>query len=203
MVQRRAHRRIFNLKRLSYGPARALLALSFGVAASAQAAVLDLDWAGLIPSAAHQAPLEKRDGTVAFGQVSHFDVAATPELAARVPWGAPPANTEDWTQPPSSGFRTDLDGVEVTIKGFITPLGFEGEQITEFLLVPYFGACVHVPPPPANQIVLVTEAGGVMPDNLFDPVEVTGVLRVKVTAADFGEVGYQMEGAAYRPLAAR
>jgi hypothetical protein len=190
------------LKRLSYRPVRALLLLAFGIAATGQAASVELDWAGLIPPTAHQAPLEKRDGSVAFGQVSHFDVTATPEISARIPWGAQPADPQDWTQPPSSGFRSDLDGVEVTIKGFITPLGFEGEQITEFLLVPYFGACVHVPPPPANQIVLVSDADGEMPDNLFDPVEVTGVLRVEVTAADFGEVGYRMEGAVYRPLTA-
>lgn len=176
-------------------------AIIFPLALSAHAATVTLDWASLIPAAAHQAPLEKRDGSVAFGEVTHFDVTATPELADRVPWGAPPA-TQDWTQPPASGFRTDLDGAEIAIAGFITPLAFEGEKITEFLLVPYFGACVHVPPPPANQIVLVTGADGVMPGNLFDPVVVTGILRVAVTAADFGEVGYEIAGADYRPLTA-
>lgn len=168
-------------------------------AAASQAASLSLDWPGLIPEASGQAPLERRDGSVAFGEVSHYDVATAQTLEDLVPWGPPPT-TQDWTQPPSSGFRTELDGVEVTMRGFITPLGFEGESIVEFLLVPYFGACIHVPPPPANQIVLITEARGVMPGNLFDPVEVTGVLRVVSTTAEFGEIGYQMTGATYRPL---
>jgi hypothetical protein len=160
-----------------------------------------LDWAGLIPPEAAQTPLERRDGSLAFGAVNHFDVAAPGPVETRVPWGARAVPAQDWVQPPNSGFRSDLDGTEVAIVGFITPLEFEGEQITEFLLVPYFGACVHVPPPPANQIVLVTKAGGEMPANLFDPVTVTGILQVAPTEAEFGEIGYRIDGATYRPVA--
>ena len=54
---------------------------------------------------------------------------------------------------------------------------------------------------PANQIVLVTRAGGEMPTNLFDPVTVTGILHVAPTEAEFGEIGYRIDGATYRPVA--
>ena len=50
----------------------------------------------------------------------------------------------------------ELDGQKVRLPGFVVPLDFEGTEISEFLLVPYFGACIHVPPPPSNQIVYVT-----------------------------------------------
>jgi hypothetical protein len=204
MVQWRAHKRDIQLNKLSYGPVLAALILSLSETVTLAEAPF-LDWARLIPIDSTQTPLERRDGRVAFGEVTHFDVTEPGALETRVPWGPPaPAAvpSDEWVQPPSTGFRTDLDGAEVTIAGFITPLEFEGERITEFLLVPYFGACIHVPPPPANQIILVTEAHGVMPDNLFDPVTVTGVLRVSVTEADFGEIGYRIEGGSYEPMTA-
>ena len=48
-----------------------------------------------------------------------------------------------------------LNGKSIKIAGYITPIAFDGENITEFLFVPYRGACIHVPPPPANQIIYV------------------------------------------------
>jgi hypothetical protein len=51
-----------------------------------------------------------------------------------------------------------LDSEDIQLAGFVAPLTFDGDGITEFLLVPYFGACIHVPPPPANQTVMVTLA---------------------------------------------
>jgi hypothetical protein len=57
-----------------------------------------------------------------------------------------------WDQAP---VETALNGQRVRIAGFVVPLERKGEQILEFLLVPYFGACIHVPPPPANQIIHV------------------------------------------------
>ncbi|WP_428517255.1 DUF3299 domain-containing protein [Roseovarius sp.] len=59
-------------------------------------------------------------------------------------------------QPPSTGIRTDWTGKTVQPWGFIVPLDHEGTGVTAFILVPYVGACVHVPPPPANQLVFVT-----------------------------------------------
>jgi hypothetical protein len=77
--------------------------------------------------------------------------------------------------------------------GFVVPLEGDGQVVNEFLLVPYYGACIHVPPPPANQIVYVKAQGrNVQVRRLFDTVWVTGVMKVEHTASDLGESGYTL-----------
>ena len=67
-----------------------------------------------------------------------------------------------------------LDGQDVEIPGYALPLEYTGTEISEFLLVPYVGACIHVPPPPANQIVYVRFEEGFESAGLFTPVVVAG-----------------------------
>ena len=67
-----------------------------------------------------------------------------------------------------------LDGRDVEIPGYALPLEYTGTEISEFLLVPYVGACIHVPPPPPNQIVYVRFAEGFESAGLFTPVLVAG-----------------------------
>ena len=71
-----------------------------------------------------------------------------------------------------------LDGKRVQIGGYVVPLDFDATRVKEFLLVPFVGACIHVPPPPPNQIVYVKAEGGVDVKGTFDPVWVTGTLTV-------------------------
>ena len=53
-----------------------------------------------------------------------------------------------------SGYiNMDLNNKRIKIAGYISPLAFDGDNVTEFLFVPYRGACMHVPPPPAIQII--------------------------------------------------
>ena len=68
----------------------------------------------------------------------------------------------------------------------MAPLTFDGDAITEFLLVPYFGACIHVPPPPANQIVKVTLAEGesLSLEESWGAVCVAGKMNVTTTDTD-------------------
>jgi hypothetical protein len=82
----------------------------------------------------------------------------------------------------------------VKIPGFVVPLEGDTDAITEFLLVPYFGACVHVPPPPSNQIVYVIFSEGVPIDNLYDAVWVTGKLSTQGWSGDIASVGYRLSG---------
>ena len=63
----------------------------------------------------------------------------------------------------------------------------------QFLLVPYFGACIHVPPPPSNQIVHVTSELGVLLDALYQPFWIEGPLKVEQTSSELAEAGYQMQ----------
>jgi len=70
-----------------------------------------------------------------------------------------------------------LDGQNVRIPGYLLPLEFSGRRVTEFLLVPWVGACIHTPPPPPNQIVHVKPDKPVEMTGMFVPVWVTGQLK--------------------------
>ncbi|WXL26519.1 DUF3299 domain-containing protein [Ectopseudomonas mendocina] len=87
-----------------------------------------------------------------------------------------------------------LDGQEVKLPGYIVPLDVTEEgRVTEFLLVPYFGACIHVPPPPSNQIVHVTSELGVLLDALYQPFWIEGPIKVERSSSELAEAGYTMD----------
>ena len=89
-----------------------------------------------------------------------------------------------------------LEGQRVKLPGFVVPLEMDAKKIDQFLLVPYYGACIHVPPPPANQIVhVVTREGKAFEGQLFDTVWVTGTMRVESLSSDLAEAGYRFEDA--------
>ena len=70
-----------------------------------------------------------------------------------------------------------LEGQSVELSGYALPLTWNNQQqVTEFLLVPFVGACIHVPPPPPNQIVYVEPSTPITPPGLFAPVSITGQL---------------------------
>jgi uncharacterized protein len=97
-------------------------------------------------------------------------------------------------QSPAAPVVEELDGQMVKLPGYIVPLDVTDEgRVTEFLLVPYFGACIHVPPPPSNQIVHVTAELGVLLDALYQPFWIEGPLKVEQTSSELAEAGYQMQ----------
>ncbi|MES9925749.1 MAG: DUF3299 domain-containing protein [Candidatus Thiodiazotropha endolucinida] len=86
-----------------------------------------------------------------------------------------------------------LDGKRVKLPGFVVPIEGDGKKLTEFLLVPYYGACIHVPPPPANQTVYVkVPEGDAKIRQVFDTVWVLGVLSAKSFNSDLATAGYQI-----------
>jgi len=88
----------------------------------------------------------------------------------------------------------ELDGVRVRIPGYILPFEFsKSGEISEFLLVPYFGACIHTPPPPPNQIVYVTSKEPMVLGDQWDAVWAVGVLRAKSNMNDLGDAAYTLE----------
>ncbi|MFD2178386.1 DUF3299 domain-containing protein [Veronia pacifica] len=95
--------------------------------------------------------------------------------------------------------RNELNNSFVGLSGFVIPLEGDVNSITEFLLVPFMGACIHVPPPPPNQIVYVKFDKGVPPSELWDIVYVTGKLRTVAVDTDGILSGYVLEGKAVRP----
>jgi hypothetical protein len=104
---------------------------------------------------------------------------------------------ELWDRAP---VREDLDGVEIRLPGFVVPVEADEKETTGFLLVPYYGACVHVPPPPANQTVyVITEAGKGTRPELFDVIWVTGTMSIKRIENDVAEAGYTLYATQIEP----
>ena len=88
----------------------------------------------------------------------------------------------------------ELDGARVRIPGYVLPFEYSASgDVTEFLLVPYFGACIHTPPPPPNQIVYVTAETPAPLGNQWEAIWAIGVLRAKNHMNDLGDAAYTLE----------
>jgi len=86
-----------------------------------------------------------------------------------------------------------LNGKQIKIPGFVVPIEGDGKEISEFLLVPYHGACIHVPPPPANQIVFVrSKDGKASARKMMETVWITGTMKVEKVKNDVAEAGYTL-----------
>lgn len=85
-----------------------------------------------------------------------------------------------------------LNGALVRLPGFIIPLETGAEGVTKFVLVPYVGACIHVPPPPPNQLVLVRTETPWPSETLWDAVWVTGVMTTQLVSTEVAETGYAL-----------
>ena len=83
-----------------------------------------------------------------------------------------------------------LDGAYIKMPGFIIPFDVSAKGVTEFMLVPYTGACIHTPPPPANQLVMVNAETPWPGDDLWYPVWVIGKMRTQLQSTDLGQTGY-------------
>ena len=101
----------------------------------------------------------------------------------------------------------ELDGAVVRMPGYALPLEQSADGVTEFLLVPYVGACIHVPPPPANQIVYVKLSTAYKVASLYEPVWITGRMTTEAATRNLTlvdgdapvETGYRMDGIAIEP----
>jgi len=94
----------------------------------------------------------------------------------------------------------DLDGKRVKLPAYITPLEYEDNSIIkEFLLVPYVGACIHVPPPPANQIVHAQSEKGIKSKGMYEAVWATGIIRAETVKSALAESGYRLEVESIKP----
>ena len=94
----------------------------------------------------------------------------------------------------STSVVSELNGESIRIPGFIVPLEFNDDQtITQFFLVPYFGACIHMPPPPPNQMVFVNYPKGLKLNALYDPFWISGVLKTSLQENDMATSAYAMD----------
>jgi len=157
---------------------RTLLALCMLLSFSLQAApIKELTWEALVPAdAPHVAPQ-----TTPLHDLSKMGTALGE---------AGPAAAQSM---PNAPVVTALNGENVRLPGFIVPLEVNEEgRTTDFLLVPYYGACIHVPPPPSNQIVHVSAKQGIKVEELYQPYWIEGTMQVKPSRSDLADAGYQM-----------
>ncbi|MDM3870013.1 DUF3299 domain-containing protein [Porticoccus sp. W117] len=93
----------------------------------------------------------------------------------------------------SSKVRPELDGEHIRVPGFMVPIEMDGpKNVTEFFLVPYYGACIHEPPPPPNQIIHIKYPQGFYLDDLFIPVWVAGTAHTTSLSKSGVNAAYSM-----------
>ena len=144
---------------------------------------LDLAWSDLLPEGEAQRIAELQQLQALQTGFDHFGSEAMPQIQT--------FNTVD-----------ALEGQRVRIGGYVLPFDFTGSrQVSRFLLVPYVGACVHVPPPPPNQLVFVTTPEPVEVEGLWDPVYAEGILRAVRNDNELGDTAYTLELIELRPYA--
>jgi hypothetical protein len=134
--------------------------------------ILDLDWKELLPE----------------GERSHFTAVAPPPVHDYRGEGGPPAVQEQ-----DFNVNKSLEGATVRLPGFIVPLeAVKGSEVSEFLLVPYFGSCIHVPPPPPNQIVYVHASKRSGIESIYDAYWITGKLHLQIKTTRLGSTAYEL-----------
>lgn len=106
---------------------------------------------------------------------------------------------QEWDNAPGN---PAIEGAEVKLAGFVVPLEREGNALREFLLVPYFGACIHVPPPPANQTVYVVAKKPAKDTATMDAVWVSGKISQYRMRTRMGVIGYRLDADLVEPYVA-
>lgn len=100
--------------------------------------------------------------------------------------------------PIAKGGLQKVLGKEITMKGFMMPLDYDSKAVVEFLFMPYVPSCMHVPPPPANQLVLVKMKKGITVQPSFFPIEITG--KISIDSNKELESSFKMEGLKIKEL---
>jgi hypothetical protein len=87
----------------------------------------------------------------------------------------------------------ELHGAYIKMPGYVLPIDMSTAGVTSFIMVPYVGACIHTPPPPANQLVFVDSKKPWPSDQLWDPVWVTGRMRHELQSTTIADIGYALD----------
>lgn len=164
MSRQRHYRRHSNGRRILAGLFLTLLLASGAVGAGA---ARELGWEELIPAGWQP---------------------SRPDLSQFFHDPSEPAAPQDTSAP----IVDALHDTSISIRGFIVPLEWEQDAISEFLFVPWFGACLHYPPPPPNQIIRVHTDRSLPEVEMFHPQILTGRLLAERSDSTLALAGYQM-----------
>ena len=148
--------------------------------------VITLEWTDLLPPE----DLKKME---ALPEITHEGGEGTGSAINKLNNEDPAAQA--WNEVlQSANVRAELNGKKVRLPGFIVPIEYDEQQnITAFFLVPYFGACIHVPPPPPNQIIYVTGAKGLKAEMIYNPFWIEGTLTTAAMSHDLANSAYSIQ----------
>ena len=166
-----------------------LVQLLFSLTVNAQSQYIDTEWTELIPADDLEILLNppdflldiedraENDNMNTLNEISPNDIA-----------------TKKYQQAlESTRIVEGFNGRSIRIPGFIVPIEVDDNQkVTQFFIVPYFGACLHMPPPPPNQIIFVNYSTGIELASLYDAFWFEGVLTIDTTDSHLGKSAYSM-----------
>lgn len=123
---------------------------------------------------------------------SSFENQVTSAIAQAM---AKPSGGRTWQDAlTSTRVRPEFNNTNIRLAGYIVPLEYDDNQvITSFFLVPYFGACIHVPPPPPNQLIYVEYPQGFTLEDLYTPYWLSGTVKVETHEHELGLAAYSMK----------
>ncbi len=143
-----------------------------GATANDDEAYPELDWLDLMPDAEREALLR---GEWPENDINHDLEGAMDQVG-------------------SDAVVAALDGREVTLPGYVVPLELAADgKMRSFFLVPYYGACIHVPPPPPNQIIYADLTEPTTTPDLWEPMRMSGTLRTVKIENDLANSAYRMD----------
>ncbi|MCB5227105.1 DUF3299 domain-containing protein [Alishewanella sp. 16-MA] len=147
--------------------------------------VKTIEWTDLMPEDDLQALMAMPEVAHDYSQPSPFEENYNGEDPAAQAW-------QQILQ--SAKVKPEFNNVKIKIPGFIVPLEFDADQnVTSFFLVPYFGACIHVPPPPPNQIIYVSGASNLRADMIYSPFWIIGTITTESMSHDLANAAYSMK----------
>lgn len=145
---------------------------------------LELDWESLVPPGFEEAIIATEQELASLEDEDPRAEALMAKLR------------DEWAKAP---VVDALDNSLVKLPGFVVPLEGDGQQVRQFLLVPYYGACIHEPPPPANQTVLVDAPNDTRIRSAFETVWIYGRLRVERADTPMATAGYRIQAQKIEP----
>lgn len=148
------------------------------------AEALELDWESLVPPGFEEAIIATEQELASLEDEDPRAEALMAKLR------------DEWAKAP---VVDALDNSLVKLPGFVVPLEGDGQQVRQFLLVPYYGACIHEPPPPANQTVLVDAPNDTRIRSAFETVWIYGRLRVERADTTMATAGYRIQAQKIEP----
>lgn len=153
-----------------------------------------LEWIDLLPDADFEALMNPPDW------LDDIEEGSEEDLLAYERFQRDEAGRRYWAALHSRETLPTLDGTQGRIPGFVVPLETDAQnRVTEFFLVPYFGACIHLPPPPPNQMIHVRYEAGLVLDRLEDAFWIEGELRTVIRDHALGTAAWGMTASGIRP----